>query len=102
MEDIKTGKLTIVNEAGKEVAVLTASSDGVGLWLNGPDGKKVIAIYAIEGQTAIGIYDEPGKKPGIDIALGVNDGGPFIQVTKGDKVVHLGVDALVALAEHVK
>jgi len=76
---ITTKKLKIVDDNGKGVATLEATANGAGLWITGPDGQTV-AIYSIEGQTALGIYEKGfGDGKGMDLAIYMADGVPTVQ-----------------------
>lgn len=67
-----------------------------GLWIEGPDNK-MVAIYSISGQTAIGLYGKD-KTKAMPIALSVDDNDePYIQIRKGDKVLMLTFDDLASL-----
>jgi len=82
MQDIIAKSITIVNDDGKTVLAMKAHEGGAGMWIMAPDGK-MIAIYAINGQTAIGIYDKKGAEgnsQGMPLALSIDaDGQAFVQ-----------------------
>lgn len=79
-DSVTTKVLNVVDDAGKQVATLRAAEGGAGLWLEGPAGDTV-AIYAINGQSAVGIYDKESKSSGngIPLALTVAQGVPTVQ-----------------------
>jgi len=101
---VRTKHLAIVDDNGKEVAVLTATAGGAGFWIKGPDGSQV-AIFNIQGQTAIGFYDKAsqGDTKGMSFALTMNGNEPQIQIRDkdGDAFFVTAAD-LKAIAQRVK
>jgi hypothetical protein len=93
--EVRTRRLVIEGDDGKPVATLEVASGGAGLWILGPDGSRV-AIYAIEGQTALGLYDKGSDEGrGCDLALFMDQGQPTIQYrTSGGEARHLRLDEL--------
>lgn len=90
VDSVTAKSLSIVDAEGKQVAILTGASGGAGLWLTGPGGD-LVAVYAIEGQTAIGIYDKESQKydtKGIPLALTVAQGVAAVQFRDKDGNVH--------------
>lgn len=78
-DTLRVKNIAIVNEAGRQVATLASVGVGAGLWLTGAKGE-MVAIYALEGQTAIGLYDNiQNASGGLDIALFISNGEPTIQ-----------------------
>ena len=105
MQDtVQCRKLEICDSDGKSVASLEAAAGGAGLWINGPSGDK-IAIYAINGQMAIGFYSHENKNPiAMDLALSLNDKGlPVIQFRdRANQVRHVLLEDLSYRAERLK
>lgn len=73
---MRVEKFEIVNENNEVVATLGPASKGAGLWITGPTGN-IVAIYAIENQTAVGIYKDKNSSA-MDVALTV-DGIQFVE-----------------------
>lgn len=108
--DAEFGKVTarhlaLVNDAGKEVATITATGDGAGFWITGPE-KSMICIYSIRGQTAIGIYDST-KERAVNICM--SDGPnqePGIQLLPAgadqSKLRNISITQLLKLIEKVE
>ncbi len=94
-DNLSVKTLQILGDGDKVVGTLASSGKGAGLWLTGPD-KQMVAIYSIEGQTALGIYDEktdPGK--GMNLALFVGNGEPTVQFrSKGGDVQTVTLDSI--------
>lgn len=79
VDKVTTKALSVVDDAGKEVATLTAvEGGGGGLWVKGP-GDHQVAIYSVKGQTAIGIYDRVEGGPFMPLALTVDNDVPTVQ-----------------------
>ncbi len=79
---------------------LEASSDGAGIWVaRGNNDENLIAIYATEGGTAVGIYGKD-KNRGCAVALSVDkDGSPVAQlVSPSGEMILLGFEELKRIA----
>lgn len=83
-------------KTNKVLLTMKPADGGAGIWIDAPDGKTV-AIFAINGQTGVGIYSNGSKHDahGMPICLMVDDkGNGCIQIRKGDKIKHVGFDDL--------
>jgi hypothetical protein len=82
---VTTRHVGIVDEKGRRVAALSYADGGAGLWLQMAEGEKdgpMVAIFTIDKQAAIGLYES--RKPkggGMPLALTLDkDSRPLIQV----------------------
>ncbi len=82
---MKVGDLeakSIVLKAADGSKITLSVSDGTaGIWIENGKSKNLVSIYTTEGQSAVGIWESPGKGSGYDIAMGlVGTEGPVLQV----------------------
>jgi hypothetical protein len=79
-DKLETQELVIKHPDNPDASIVaTAHKDGVGLWLT--YGKRVVSVYNLKDQVAIGIYADKDSSSGLNIALSVDDNGePEIQL----------------------
>lgn len=104
IKNIECESITLTHPESKAKLSLAATPHGAGIWVSeDKNDKAVIAIYTMDGMTAVGIYG-PGqidKGNGLNVALSVDkDGNPYVQVVNaaGD-VKEIGYDELARLAK---
>lgn len=101
VDSVKCKSLSLVNDAGKEVAVLKATEDAQGLWITSATNSKAYAFVGIEnGNPVLSVANR--KKAcckANQIAFSVDaDGEPVVQLMNGKgKIVMLSFKDLEKL-----
>lgn len=87
VEKLETTQLVVKhpeNPDGDIVAV--ATKDGVGLWLT--QGKRMVSLYNLKTEVAIGIFADREKSSGMTIAVTIDDKNePQIQLVNSKNEV---------------